>query len=151
VALLYPLLLAVYVAGLSLIAELESRRGRTWELLAGGLVVTGVVAVAMARLFSAPWLVPMVRSGAGKMLLAVLALLCGLALGAWLLWRVGKPCWDAARSGRREQVRPVVVAALGGMILFDAVVAGHAHPAAIPLIAALYPLFLLVARWVRMD
>lgn len=150
-ALLYPLLLGAYVAGLSLMAELESRRGRTWELLIGAALLLGAVAVATVRLFTAPWLVPMVRSGAGGMTMAVAALALGLALAAWLAWSIARPAWLAARGGRRDLVRPAVVAALGGMILFDAVAAGHAHPAAIPLIAALYPLFRLVARAVRMD
>jgi 4-hydroxybenzoate polyprenyltransferase len=151
VALLYPLMLGVYVGGLSLMAELESRRGRTWELLVGMALVLGVVALALVRLFTAPWLVPMVRSGAGGMTMAVAALGLGVALAGWLIWSIAQPAWQAARSGRRDAVRPAVVAALGGMILFDAVAAGHAHPAAILLIALLYPLFRGMARAVRMD
>lgn len=147
----YAGLLGAYVFGLSLIAELESRRGRAWELLAGGLLVMAPVLVAAVRLPLAPWLVEALRSGPGIGAIAVLALLAGLALAGWLLWTLVRPAWIALRHARRQDVRPVVVAALGGMVLLDAIAAGYAHPAALALIALLYPLFRLASRAVRMD
>jgi len=147
--LIYPGILGTYVLGLTLVSELESRHGRRWELLVGGGLMLLAIASAAALLFTAHWIRPLQQ---GRDLLALVgSLLLGLGLLAFLLWRVGAPWLSAVRTGRKALVGPVIGAALGGIILLDALIATAYHPLGGLVIAALYPCFRLVGKAIRMD
>jgi len=147
----YPLLLATYVFGLTLISELESRRGRTWELAIGFVILTLPVLFGMVVVLRAPWLDALLVGGGMRPIWGVLAVLIAFGAGLGLLWSVAMPWWQAIRSASRERVPPVVIAALGGFILLDVVLASGAHPLAGICILALYPIYRLMSRSIRMG
>jgi len=145
----YPMLLGCYVLGLTIISELESRRGMRWELLLGGLLVTVALILALRLGLTAHWVTMLHRQR--NTVYLVLALLLVIAIAGWLTWRIARPYFEALRSARRRYVGPVVGAGLGGMMLFDALIATAFHPL-IGLAAML--LFLpgwLATRLIRMD
>ncbi len=148
----YPILLGCYIFGVTLISELESRHGRRAELLIGGLFVFGSIFAGGWLLAHAHWIRAL---GPGDSPLYVIGIGMSAVLGAgifaWLLFRVGKPWLRALRSGRSELVGPVVGAALGGILLFDALIATSAHPIGGLAILCLIPFFLLGRKVVRMD
>jgi len=146
---IYPILLGIYIFGVTLTSELESRSGRRWELvLGGGLMVVAMVGAAV-RLVTAHWITSLQATGGYVQLVAGLFL--GLAILALWAWRVLLPWWAALRTGRKGMVGPLVGAALSGMILFDALIATSAHPAAGLAILCLYPCIRLAGRAIRMD
>ena len=145
----YPLLLGCYILGLTLISELESRRGMRWELLVGGILVAIALVMALRMGLTAHWVNMLHRQRHGVLL--AMALLLVVALAAWLAWRVGRPYLDALRTAKRRYVGPVVGAGLGGMILFDAVVAAAFHPLIGIAALLLVPPGWLARRLVRMD
>jgi 4-hydroxybenzoate polyprenyltransferase len=148
----YPVLLGCYIFGVTLVSELESRAGRRIELLIGGAMMFGPVLAAGWLLAHAHWIGHL--SGRDSALHVVgigLAAVMGAVLFCLLLWRIWRPWLAAARSGRSEQVGPVVGAALGGIIFLDALVATSAHPLGGLVILLLLPIFLLGKRVVRMD
>ena len=145
----YPLLIASYILGLTLISELESRKGRRIELLLGGLLVAIAMIQALHLGLTAHWVTMLHRQR--NTLWLVLALLLVIAIAAWLAWRVGRPYLEAVRSGKRRYVGRVVGAGLGGMILFDALVATAFHPLIGLAALALVVPGRMAARLVRMD
>lgn len=151
--LVYPLVLGLYVFGLTLVSELEdhARRGRRIELLAGGACVGLALLLALSRLADAPWLASQLNGGLPSKAGAILGL--GVALGAagWAGWRFFRPWWQAVRLSRCAAVPPVVLAGLGGLILLDVVFATAAHPLAGLLVLGLFPVFLGLGRLARMD
>ncbi len=125
----YPVILGVYIFGLTLISELESRRSHRWELLLGGGILLGAIAAAAVRVATAPWITSLERlSSAGGPIMVALALAVPLATVIGLLVLIGRPYLEALRTGRQAMVGATVFAALGGIILLDALVAGSAHP-----------------------
>jgi 4-hydroxybenzoate polyprenyltransferase len=151
VVLAYPLILGLYIFGLTLISELESRRARRWELLFGGAIVAGAIALAVARVADAHWIKLLWhRTAAGPVGVGI-ALAFALAVLLWLLALIGRPYLEALRSGKQAMVGATVFAGLGGMILLDAVVASSAHPLGGLVVAALFPVFRGVGALIRMD
>lgn len=147
----YPVILGLYIFGLTWISELESRSAKRWELLAGGALVTIAIALALTRLGSAHWLGYLYRSGGAGPLLMVVSLGFGLVIAGALVTLVGRPYVQALRSGRQVMVGTTVGAGLAGIILLDALVACSAHPLAALLILLMYPLFRGLSRLIRMD
>lgn len=148
----YPCILGCYILGVTLISELESRKGRRGELVLGGVLIFGAIAAACWLLLRARWLAHLSNSDNTLQAVGiVLALAMGLGLAGWLLRMVGKPWLAALKSGQSHLVGPVVGAALGGMIFLDALVATSAHPVGGLVILMLLPLFLLGRAVVRMD
>ncbi|MBA3683978.1 MAG: UbiA family prenyltransferase [Planctomycetes bacterium] len=145
----YPLILGGYVLGVTLISELESRRGHRWELAFGGAILFAAVIAASVRLVTAHWIGSLQQME--SYLLVVAGLFLGLGILGLLLYRVLRPWIDAVRTGRKALVGPVVGAALSGLVLLDALVATAFHPLAGLAILALYPVFRLTGRLIRMD
>lgn len=145
----YPLLLGVYIFGVTLTSELESRTGRRWELVLGGVLMAAAMLGGAARLVTAHWIVSL--QATGNYLLLVAGLFLGFAIIALWGWRVLWPWFAALRTGRKGMIGPLVGASLGGMILFDALLATTAHPGAGLVILLLYPCFRLAGRAIRMD
>ena len=148
----YPIILGCYIFGVTLVSELESRPGRRVELLLGGALMFGPVFAGGWMLMHAHWITHL--SGRDSALHVVgigLSVVMGTLLFGLLLWRIWRPWMAALRSGRSEQVGPVVGAALGGIIFLDALIATTAHPLGGLLILCLLPVFLLGKRVVRMD
>jgi hypothetical protein len=148
----YPIILGCYVLGLTLVSELESRAGRRFELLIGGGLMFSAIAASCWLLINAHWIPQLSQSDTA---LPVLGMCLSLGLGGviaiWLLRSVAVPWLKALKSGNAQQVGPVVGAALGGILLLDALVATSAHPAGGIAILLLLPIFLLGRRVVRMD
>lgn len=151
VFLAYPAILGLWILGLTLVSELESRSCRRVELVVGLVLMAAALVWCLIRLITAPWLGPFLHGGPLKTAAACAALALAFGLLGMLGWSVGRPAWLALGTGRRGRVRPVVAAGLGGMILLDAVAASAAHPLAGLIIAAGYPVYRLFARVVRMD
>ena len=113
------------------------------------VVLLAAVGLAIVRLLTAHWL--------GWHLYRDLAFVLHLALAGFLfvalllVWRIVRPWLTALRSGRRADVAPVVRAALGGMLFFDAVVAASAHPLLGLAVLALFVPYALAAALLRMD
>jgi 4-hydroxybenzoate polyprenyltransferase len=147
----YPIILGLYIFGLTLVSELESRRSHRWELLLGGACIAGAIALAVARVASANWIKPMSRLGAaGPVAMGLsFALSAGILIG--LLMLVGRPYLEALRTGKQALVGATVFAGLAGIILLDALVASSAHPLGGLLILALFPLFRGLGALIRMD
>jgi 4-hydroxybenzoate polyprenyltransferase len=148
----YPTVLGCYIFGVTLISELESRAGRRVELLIGGAFIFGSICAGGWLLARAHWIRAL---GPGDDKWYVVGIGLSAVLGAiifvWLIYRVGKPWLAALRSGRSEKVGPVVGAALGGILFFDALIATSAHPVGGLAILCLVPVFMLGKRFVRMD
>lgn len=148
----YPIILGCYIFGVTLVSELESRAGRRVELLIGGVCMFGAVIAGGWLLASARWITHLSQGDSTLYVVGVgLAAVMGTVLFFLLLWRIWRPWSAVLRSGRSEQVGPVVGAALGGIIFLDALVATSAHPLGGVAILCLLPLFLLGKRVVRMD
>jgi 4-hydroxybenzoate polyprenyltransferase len=148
----YPLILGCYIFGVTLVSELESRPGRRVELLVGGVCMFGAVAVAGWLLITARWITHLSHGDSTLYVVGIgLSAVMGTVLFGTLLWRIWRPWVAALRSGRSEQVGPVVGAALGGIIFLDALVATTAHPLGGVAILCLLPLFLIGKQVVRMD
>jgi 4-hydroxybenzoate polyprenyltransferase len=148
----YPIILGCYILGVTLVSELESRKGRRVELVLGGALMFGAILGAGMLLAHARWISHLSQSDSTlRVVGSGLAAVLGAVLFLWVLRMVAKPWLAALRSGRSEQVGPVVGAALGGMLFLDALVATSAHPVGGLLILALLPVFMLGRRVVRMD
>jgi 4-hydroxybenzoate polyprenyltransferase len=149
----YPLIIGCYTFGLSMVAELEDRPRRGSRL--AHLVGAGAMAVALLGALSLAWQAPWrgwISHGTGGQVVGALfgwAVVVGSA--AWLVWKVGRRWWAALLSCRCRDVGPVTGAALGGMILIDAIAAAAGHPAAGLLCLLMYGVFLGVARLARMG
>ena len=151
VLLAYPVILGLYIFGLTLISELESRRSHRWELLLGGACIAVAIGLAIVRVGGAHWLGPLWhRAGVGPVAVGI-ALASAFALLASLLVLIGRPYVEALRTGRQALVGATVFSGLAGIILLDAVVASSAHPLGGLLVAALFPLFRGVGALIRMD
>jgi 4-hydroxybenzoate polyprenyltransferase len=148
----YPFILGCYVLGLTLVSELESRPGRRIELLLGGALMFGPITAGCWMLVRAHWIPQLSQSETAMPVVGMcLALGMGAVLALVLLRTVGKPWVAALKSGSAQLVAPVVRAALGGMLLLDALVATSAHPLGGVAILLLLPVFMLARRVVRMD
>ncbi|MFW5859831.1 MAG: UbiA family prenyltransferase [Planctomycetota bacterium] len=145
---IYPAALGIYVFGVTLLSELESRRGRRCELLLGGAIVLAAYGYGGYRLFAAHWLHDPLRRSSFFAWLGVLAF---LAVGVFACWRFLRSWLRAVRSARRADVGPSVGVALGGMLLFDALLAASGHPLIGLAILLLFLPFVIVAAAVRMD
>lgn len=152
-AFVYPLILGVYILGLTLVSELEERqrRGSRLTFLVGGACMAFALLAALGGLATADWLPHLLRSGgmwpAAAVASVAFALLCAGYLAVSLF-----RAWSAAMlSCRCDLVGKTVVTGLGGMILLDAVVATSAHPLGGLACAATYPIFIGLARLARMD
>ena len=147
----YPLILGIYIFGLTLVSELESRRAHRWELLLGGACIACAIAVAVARIGDAHWLKPLWhRPGIGPVGVG-LALASALIVLVSLLTLIGRPYLEALRTGKQALVGSTVFAGLAGIILLDALVAVSAHPLGAVLVAAAFPLFRGIGAMIRMD
>jgi hypothetical protein len=112
----------------------------------------GAVGAAGWRLATAHWITHLSQGDHPVFVVGIgLSAVLGAVLFCLLVWRIWKPWTAALRSGRSEQVGPVVGAALGGMIFLDALVATSAHPVGGLVILCLLPIFLLGKRVIRMD
>lgn len=149
----YPLILGIYIFGLTLVSEHEERqrRGSRFGFLIGGLAMAFAILAALGGLAGADWLPHLVHAGGPWPLLAVLSVLFALGCAGWLCWTLFRVWLEALRSARCDHVGRVVVAGLGGMILLDAIVATAAHPLGGLLCAAFYPLFIASGKLMRMD
>ncbi len=148
----YPLILGAYIFGVTLVSELESRPGRRVELLLGGGLMFGAVIAGGWLLARARWISHLGQGDHALYVVGIgIATVMGAVLFVLLMWRIWRPWSAALRSGRSEQVGPVVGAALGGIIFLDALVATSAHPIGGLLILFLLPVFLLGKQVVRMD
>lgn len=148
----YPLVLGVYVFGLTLLSELEDRPSRRWELLAAGGLMTAAIAAAGWMLLSAHWLRTIGQADRSFMLIGMgVAVILGCILLAWLAASVLRPWWAALSLGRRTLIGPAVIAALGGLVLLDAVVAISANPYGGIVVASLIVVYLLGRLVARMD
>ncbi len=145
----YALLLGCYIFGVTLVSELESRSGRRWELTFGAVCIFVPVLIAMYLVATAGWIGHWQQQG--SYLQMVSSLFFGLGIAALWVWRAGVPLLAAVRIGRRGLVGPAVGATLGGIILFDALIATATHPVGGLVILILYPCFLGVSRAIRMD
>jgi len=141
---IYPGLLFVYVFGVTLASELESRPSRRWELIFAGammlLPLTAIWAWAWRddRLVGAsatPWY----------------GIALAAAASAFLAWRLIRRWFHAIRTGERRDVPPLIIAGLGGIILFDAALAATFDVILGAIVLALYVPFLLVGKLIRMD
>jgi hypothetical protein len=131
---------------------LESRPGRRIELLVGGVCMFGAVAAGGWLLATARWITHLSQGDSTLYVVGVgLSAVMGTVLLGLLVWRIWWPWSAALRSGRSEQVGPVVGAALGGIIFLDALIATTAHPIGGLAILCLLPVFLIGKRVVRMD
>jgi 4-hydroxybenzoate polyprenyltransferase len=148
---IYPLILGLYVFGLTLISELESRDGSRFTAIIGLAAMATALAIAVVGVFKAPWLPVLLHAGGMRTIAALVVVAGCLAVAGWLGWSVFKPWLEAVRSARRQLVGPVVVAGLGGMILLDVLLAAAAHPLAPLAILPLYLIFKGVGRAIRMD
>ena len=152
VLLAYPLILGVYIFAVTLVSELESRPGRRFELLLGGGLLFGAVGAGGWMLLNAHWMSHLSQRDSTIHVVAIgMSAVLGVVLFGSLLWRIWRPWMAALRSGRSEQVGPVVGSALGGIIFLDALIATSAHPVGGLVILSLLPLFLLGKRFVQMD
>ena len=149
----YPVILGIYIFGLTLVSELEERgrRGNRLTFIVGGACMAFALLAALGGLMSADWLHHLLHSGAGWAVLALLAVAFALACAGWLAYSVGQAWFAALLSCRCDLVGRTVVTGLAGMILLDAVVATSAHPLGGLACAALYPVFLGVSKLIRMD
>ncbi len=149
----YPIILGIYIFGLTLVSELEERgrRGSRMTFLIGGACMAFAVLAAVGGLFSADWLRHLLSAGGGWPVLAIASVLFALACAGWLAFTVGRAWLAALQSCKCELVGRTVVAGLGGMILLDAVVASTAHPLGGLACALCYPVFITVSRAIRMD
>jgi len=145
----YPLLLGAYIFGLTLISELERRRGRRWELLLGGVLVLGVIVTCLSFAVDAAWLHELYRGGRFPSLIGAVLLIAAITIA--LLWRIGAPYVRAVREGKRKLVGPVVAAGLGGMLLFDALVASIFFPILGLVILLLFIPYRMATALIRMD
>jgi 4-hydroxybenzoate polyprenyltransferase len=149
----YPLVLGIYIFGLTLVSELEERgrRGSRLTFVIGGLCMAFALLAAVGGLFTADWIRHLLRAGGAWPVLALLAVGFALACAGWLAFTVGRAWFSALRACKCELVGKTVVAGLGGMILLDAVVASAAHPLGGLACAACYPVFLAISGAIRMD
>lgn len=145
----YPLLLFTYIFGLTLISELESRRGTRLELLIGGSIIALAFLACVYKLIFSHWVVSLL--GEHRLGLAVLSMAILSVCVIMIVRRLAIPWWTALQEARHDLIPPVVIKGLGGIILFDAIIAASHHPVLGLLCLLLFPLFLLCTRLTAMD
>ncbi len=147
----FALLLGIWVLGLAAVAELESRSARRWELLAGGGLMAVALLLALAQVVTAPWLGQLWRGGGGGPVAVLLSVVLAVAIAIGLGWSVARPWIAAIRSGQRGDIPAITGAALGGIILLDALVTCAYQPLFALVILLLYALFTATGRIARMG
>lgn len=146
---IYPILIFGYIFGLTIISELESRRGTRLELLLGGAIIAVVLLFCLYKSIFAHWIGDFLNDRRFPLAFVSLAVLVGLLV--LFIIQLAKPWVVALRDARRDLVMPIVIKGLGGIILLDAIIAASHHPLMGFLCVLLFPCFLLMARVTRMD
>jgi len=152
-AFVYPVILGIYIFGLTLVSEHEERqrRGSRFGFIVGGVAMAFALLAALGGLAGADWLPHLVHAGGPWPIAALLSVLFALGCAGWLGWTLFSAWLMALRSAKCELVGRVVVSGLGGMILLDAVIATAAHPLGGLLCAAFYPMFFVMGKLIRMN
>ena len=152
-AFVYPVILGIYIFGLTLVSEHEERqrRGSRFGFIVGGAAMAFALLAALGGLAGADWLPHLLHAGGPWPLAAVTSVLFALGCAGWLGWTLFSAWLIALRNARCELVGRVVVTGLGGMILLDAVIATAAHPLGGLMCAALFPVFYVLGKLIRMD
>lgn len=152
-AFVYPVILGIYIFGLTLVSEHEERqrRGSRLGFIVGGAAMAFALLAALGGLAGADWLPHLLHAGSLWPLAAIASMLFALACAGYLGWTLFSAWLMALRSARCENVGRVVVTGLGGMILLDAVIASAAHPLGGLLCAAFYPIFFVMGKLIRMN
>ncbi len=86
-----------------------------------------------------------------KFSLAFLGMAVLLIIVFIIIRRLAIPWWHALHEARSDLIAPVVIKGLGGIILFDAIVAAGHHPILGLLCLLLFPVFLFSARLTAMN
>jgi hypothetical protein len=145
----YPILIGIYIFGLTIISELEHRASYRWELLlAGGIITLGMVG-ALAQTFTGDFVHALLLERKMALVIAISSLAVSLAV--WLGWRLLVPWMAAVRHAKRRQIPGVVIAGLGGILLFDAIVVAAFQPLFAIAILFLLPIFMVLGRAIRMN
>lgn len=147
--LIYPMVLGLYIFGLTLASELESRKALRLELVLAGLIMAGAVLLAASKLMTAHWIGDL--AAGGRFISLAASMLLGLFILGFLCWRVGRPWIIALRTGRQALVKPMVIAGLKAIILLDALIATAYHPVGGLAILSFYPIFWVAGKIIRMD
>ncbi len=149
----YPVIIGIYIFGLTLVSEFEERqrRGSRLGFIVGGVAMAFALLAALGGLAGADWLPHLLHAGGPWPGAAVLSVLFALGCAALLAWNVFSVWVEALRNARCALVGRVVIAGLGGMILLDAVIATAAHPLGGLMCAAFYPVFIVMGRMIRMG
>ena len=149
----YPVIIGVYILGLTLVSELEERqrRGSRLTFLVGGACMTCALLAALGGLATADWIPHLLRSGGFWPMAAMASIAFALLCASYLAWTLYQAWSIALISCRCDLVGKTVVTGLGGMILLDAVIATAAHPLGGLACAAMYPVFKTLGRLARMD
>ena len=145
----YPILIFGYILGLTIISELESRRGTRFELLIGGLIIAIVFIFSLYKTIFSHWISDLLSDR--NFVMAFLSLACLLILLVLFVVRLARPWLQALREARRDLLMPVMIKGLGGIILLDAIIAASHHPLLGLMCLLLFPCFLTMARVTRMD
>ena len=145
----YPLIILGYILGLTIISELESRRGTRFELLIGGLIIGIVLVLCLYKAMFAAWIADLFSDR--RLLLGFLSL--AVLLGVFVLFCISlsKPWIAALREARKDLIFPIMIKGLGGIILLDAILAASHHPLLGILCLLLFPFFVILSRMMRMD
>ncbi len=145
----YPLLICAYIFGLTIVSELESRRGTRLELLLGGCIIACVLGACLYKAVFSHWIWDFLNDRRFVLAFVSLAVLLGMAF--LFVLQLARPWLAALREARQDMVFPIVIKGLGGIILLDAIVAASHHPLLGFMCLLLFPCFLLAARVTRMD
>ena len=145
----YPLIILGYIFGLTIISELESRKGTRFELLLGGLIIGVVLIFCLYKAMFAAWIADLFSDR--RLLLGFISL--AILLGVFLLFCISlsRPWLTALREARKDMIFPIMIKGLGGIILLDAILAASHHPLLGVLCLLLFPCFLILSRMTRMD
>jgi 4-hydroxybenzoate polyprenyltransferase len=145
----YPIMIFGYILGLTVISELETRRGTRMELLLGGVIISIVLLFCMYKAMFAHWINELLSDREFLMAFISLAVLLGILI--LFIVQLARPWVAALREAQRDMIFPIVVKGLGGIILLEAIIAASHHPLLGLMCLLLFPCFLLMSRLTRMD
>lgn len=145
----YPLLIFGYIFGLTIISELETRRGTRLELLLGGLIIAVALLFCLYKAMFAHWINELLSDR--EFLWAFLSLAVLLGILALFTVQLARPWIVALREAERALIFPIMIKGLGGIILFDAIISAAHHPLLGFMCLMIFPCFLLMSRLTRMD